>query len=213
MNAGTGILTLSQLQAKELAGKRWLPNGSVLNFAGYDRRQPGQPPWKTGAEGIAYPLIETDGEPRAYVKFFDELKVTPKRIARTKWLIEQRLDHWGPELHGAPNSWLDTQSVGRPRGTSFDFTCSMAQAVPGKTWLEVKLDIIEGAARFDDGCRQLCVENLIRGLVCLEQAGMVHGDLSPNNLIVDLNAKPGDPALYLIDFDGFFASTPVLSPN
>ena len=69
----------------------------------------------------------------------------------------------------------------------------MAQAVPGKTWLEVQLDIVEGAARFDDELRYLCVENLIRGLVYLERAGMVHGDLSPNNVIVDLNAKPGDP--------------------
>ena len=205
MDSGTGILTLSQLQARELAGKRWLLNGSDLAFADYDRSQPGQPPWKTGAEGIAYPLVGTDGEPRAYVKFFDELKVTPKRIARTKWLIEQRIDNWAPELRGAPNSWLDTQSVGGPTGTSFDFTCSMAQAVPGKTWLEVKLDIADGAARFDDELRHLCVENLIRGLVYLERAGMVHGDLSPNNVIVNLDAKPGDPALYLIDFDGFFA--------
>ena len=83
----------------------------------------------------------------------------------------------------------------------------MAQAVPGKTWLEVKLDIVEGAARFDDELRQLCVENLIRGLVYLERAGMVHGDLSPNNVIVNLDAKRGDPALYLIDFDGFFADS------
>ena len=33
----------------------------------------------------------------------------------------------------------------------------------------------------------------------------MHGDLSPNNVIVDLDAQPDDPALYLIDFDAFFA--------
>ena len=63
MDSTTGILTLSQLQARELAGKRWLLNGSDLAFADYDRSQPGQPPWKTGAEGIAYPLVGTNGEP------------------------------------------------------------------------------------------------------------------------------------------------------
>ena len=83
MDSTTGILTLSQLQARELAGKRWLLNGSDLAFADYDRSQPGQPPWKQGQREVAYPLVGTDGEPRAYVKFFDEIKVTPKRIART----------------------------------------------------------------------------------------------------------------------------------
>ena len=34
---------------------------------------------------------------------------------------------------------------------------------------------------------------------------MLHGDLSPNNIIVNLERKAGDPALYLIDFDGFVA--------
>ena len=69
-------------------------------------------------ESLTRSLERTD-EPRAYVKFFDELKVTPKRIARTKWLIEQRIDNWAPELRGAPNSWLDTQSVGGPAGDVF----------------------------------------------------------------------------------------------
>jgi len=35
----------------------------------------------------------------------------------------------------------------------------------------------------------------------------VHGDLSPNNVVIDLDALRDDPALYLIDFDGFFAAT------
>lgn len=205
MNSGSGPLTLSQLQARELAGKRWSLDGASLTFADYDRSQPGQPPWKTGAEGIAYPILGTDGHPRAYVKFFDELKITPKRIDRTKWLIEQRIDKWAAELQGAPNSWLDTQSVGAPAGVSFDFTCSLAQAVPGKTWLEVKLDIMDGVVQFDSEMRQRCAENLIRGLVYLERTGIVHGDLSPNNVIVNLEARPEELALYLIDFDGFCA--------
>ncbi len=205
MDSGTGILTLSQLQARDLAGRRWALNGDSYSFADFDRTQPGQPPWKTGAEGIAYPLLGADGRPRAYVKFFDELKMTPKRVARTKWLIEQRMDNWVPELRGAPNTWVDTQALGAPTGVSFEFTCSMAQAVPGRTWLELKLDIMDGAVRLDQQMRQRCAENLIRGLVYLERAGMVHGDLSPNNVIVNVDAARDEPALYLIDFDGFHA--------
>ncbi len=39
----------------------------------------------------------------------------------------------------------------------------------------------------------------------LEQAGLVHGDLSANNVVIDLDPPPNRPALYLIDFDAFFA--------
>ena len=34
----------------------------------------------------------------------------------------------------------------------------------------------------------------------------MHGDLSPNNVVIDLDAPRDDPALYLIDFDAFFAA-------
>ena len=39
----------------------------------------------------------------------------------------------------------------------------------------------------------------------LEEAGIVHGDLSPNNVVIDLEAARDRPALYLIDFDAFVA--------
>src|SRR5208337_326840 len=42
-------------------------------------------------------------------------------------------------------------------------------------------------------------------LAVLERAELVHGDLSPNNVIIDLDASRDNPALYLIDFDAFFA--------
>jgi serine/threonine protein kinase len=38
-----------------------------------------------------------------------------------------------------------------------------------------------------------------------EQEGIVHGDLSPNNIVIDIEARPDQPALYLIDFDAFVA--------
>jgi len=206
MGSEGGLLTLSRLQARELAGKRWAYNGAACTFADYDPALPGEPPWISGAEGIAYPLLGPDGRARAYAKLLHELRATPKRFNRTKWLIEQRLDTWTPELSAAPCRWLDTTVVGRPVGVSFDFMCSVANAVPGKTWLEVKLDVANGAVSVDGPVRERCIEDLIRGLVFLERSGLVHGDLSPNNVIIDLQAGPGEPALYLIDFDGFTAA-------
>lgn len=197
--------SVSQLEARELAGKSWQINGDMLRFADFDPREPGQPPWKTGAEGIAYPLHGANKTPRAYVKFFDELKVNAKRIGRTRWLIKQQMGQWLPGLAGAPGVWVDTSSDGQPHGVTFHFACSLAKAVPGRTWLEAKLDIADGVIRLDEELRKRCVMDLIRGLVHLEQRDIVHGDLSPNNIIVDVDAAAGEPALYLIDFDGFVA--------
>lgn len=205
MAANQASPSVSQLEAKQLAGKSWRINGDLLRFADFDPQEPGQPPWKTGAEGIAYPLHGANGTPRAYVKFFDELKVNAKRVGRTKWLIEQQMAQWLPELGGAPGAWVDTYGDGQPDGVGFHFACSLAKAVPGRTWLELKVDVADGVVRFSDDSRKRCVADLIRGLVHLEQRDIVHGDLSPNNIIVNIDATPGEPMLYLIDFDGFVA--------
>ena len=53
--------------------------------------------------------------------------------------------------------------------------------------------------------RWRCVEDLLLATATLERAGIVHGDLSPNNIVIDPDALPGEPALYLIDFDAFVA--------
>ena len=45
----------------------------------------------------------------------------------------------------------------------------------------------------------------------LERADIVHGDLSPNNIVIDPAAPAGDPALCLIDFDAFVA--PAAGPD
>src|SRR5690606_24426317 len=53
--------------------------------------------------------------------------------------------------------------------------------------------------------RRRCAESLVRSLVVLERKWLVHGDLSRNNVIIDVNAPAGAPVLYLIDFDAFYA--------
>ena len=197
--------SIGQNQARELAGKPWVLDGRHCCFADFDPRFPGDPPWRSGSEGIAYPLLGTNGKPWAYVKFFESSTVSAKRIERTKWLIEQGIDSWSPELRAAPSMWLDTQIWGQPQAVTFHFSCPLAQAAPGSTWLEVKADVCAGVVQLSSKIRWRCVENLLRSLVLLERADMIHGDLSHNNIVVDVHASDDEPMLYLIDFDGFVA--------
>lgn len=205
-----GLRWLDMHDMQELLRREWRVNGHSYRFADEEIVGGGYAPtmpWLRGTEGIAYPLENDRGEVTAFVKFFNQVRATPKRIERTKWLVAQGIQSWAKELHGAPYAWLDTSNVGRPDGIGFDFACAIAHAVPGFTWAEQRGRIVAGQVEFDFAMRRECVVSLLRGLAFLEQRNMLHGDLSPNNIIVNLDRKAGDPALYLIDFDGFVAPT------
>jgi hypothetical protein len=197
------LLTLSNTQARELSGRMVIIGGATYYFKAYDPDLPGQPPWRTGAEGKAYPLVRKDGSIAAYLKFFS--RPTPKRLGRTAWLIGQGLNLWLPNLAAAPLLLTDTRRGRQGARLDFDFAAYLAKAVPGQTWLECKSGIADGSTRFPDEMRWRCVKDLVLSLAVLEQAELVHGDLSPNNVIVDLAALPDDPMLYVIDYDAFVA--------
>ena len=199
----TEILTLTNTQAKELAGRLVTIGAETYYFKDYDRDHPGQPPWRSGAEGKAYPLLGYDHSVAAYLKFFT--RPTQRRLDRTAWLIGQGVHAWLPGLSAAPMIWGDTRHADAPADSPFDFAGYLARAVPGKTWLELKNAIADNSARFTEETRWRCVVDLLAGLAVLEQEGIVHGDLSPNNIVVDISAPPEQPALYLIDFDAFVA--------
>lgn len=202
-NSSTNILTLTNMQAKELAGRLVTIGTESYFFKNYDREHPGQPPWRSGAEGKAYPLLGYDRSVAAYLKFFT--RPTQKRLERTAWLISQQMHTWLPGLAAAPLVWVDTRHAHRPESTTLDFAGCLARAVPGETWLELKNSISGNAVAFDEVLRSRCICDLVRALAVLEQEGIVHGDLSPNNIVIDLAAGPDRPALYLIDFDAFVA--------
>ena len=199
----TDILTLTNTQAKEVAGRLVTIGTETYFFKNFDPKQPGQPPWRSGAEGKAYPLLDYDQAVAAYLKFFT--RPTQKRLDRTAWLIGQQVHTWLPGLAGAPMVWGDTRHAGRPAEATFDFAGCLARAVPGKTWLELKGSIHDNAVTFPDTFRRRCVRDLVLALSALEKEGIVHGDLSPNNIVIDVEAPPDQPALYLIDFDAFVA--------
>jgi serine/threonine protein kinase len=202
---GTDILVLSNIQAKALAGRLLAIGDEVYHFKDYDPAYPGQPPWRSGAEGKAFPLLGKNGSVVAYLKFFT--RPTQKRLNRTAWLIGRRMHTWLPGLAAAPLLWVDTRLSFRSSTIDFDFAGYFARAVPGETWLELKNRIVEAGAPFPEAVRRRCVEDLVLATAALERAGIVHGDLSPNNVVVNPNAPPGEPALFLIDFDAFVAPT------
>lgn len=197
------VLPMSHTKAKSLAGHIWCVGGKFLRFKPFDLNNPGQPPWRTGAEGKAYPLIGPDGREAVYAKFFT--RKTDKRCARTKWLIELELFRESTYLRGAPYCWADTRELPheRPDGIEFDLTASLTLALPGATWKEIKEAILAGEIKLERHMRWRCMRDLIHSCAMLEKFRIVHGDLSDNNIIVNVNASARDPALQLIDFDAF----------
>lgn len=208
-DSSSEILALSNTQAKALAGSILAIGEEICHFKDYDPAYPGQPPWRSGAEGKAYPLLGRDGSVVAYLKFFT--RPTQKRLNRTAWLIGQQIYTWLPGLAAAPLLWVDTRLGSRSAEIDFDFAGYLAQAVPGETWLEIKHRMAETGASFPADFRWRCVENLVLATAVLEKARIVHGDLSPNNVVINLDAPPHEPALYLIDFDAFVA--PSMGPD
>jgi hypothetical protein len=199
------ILTLSNTQAKDLAGRFVTIGSETYHFKNYDADHPGLPPWRSGAEGKAYPLLGHGGSVAAYLKFFTH--PTQKRFARTAWLIGQEMHTWLPGLAAAPLLWADTRHARRPADATLDFAGYLARGVPGETWLELKTSINDMRVSFHDDLRWRCVRDLVLTLAVLEREGIVHGDLSPNNIVINLDARGYEPALYLIDFDAFVAPT------
>jgi serine/threonine protein kinase len=200
MNDSGPLPVLLALQVKDLAGRVWKLNGRTYRLDQYGGHE-----FRQGKEGINIGLFDEQGKLAAYLKSFMGIALTPKRVARTKWLIEQDLGSWGPEFRGAPKQWVDTRVDGRPQGIDFEFTCYLMDPVPGQTWEKAKELVTTGEAELTDFFRWRCVQSLLRAQVVLERNGIIHGDLSPNNLKIDFSAGMHDPAAYVFDFDAFVA--------
>jgi hypothetical protein len=146
VHSNTNILMLTNTQARELAGRFVVIGGTTYYFQNYDPGCPGQPPWRSGAEGKAYPLVDRAGSLVAYLKFFTH--PTQKRLDRTAWLIGQQMHTWLPSLAAAPLLWTDTRRGVHGAEIDFQFAAYLAKAVPGETWLERKSGIARGGTHF-----------------------------------------------------------------
>lgn len=198
------VLKLSISQARQLAGRTWTINGQTYRFQAFDPDAPGLPPWRAGTEAYAFPLVDASGRVAIWAKFFRT--ASRQRFRRANWLIKQRVFAHGLSLTAAPMLWADSRSIDRPSGVDFDITACCAAAVPGETWKELKFRIHNRSVVFPKALRWRCVQDLLMATAILEQLGIVHGDLSDNNIVIDLNAPAHLPILYLIDFDAYVAT-------
>ena len=191
---------VSLMNVRTLAGKTWKIGADELRFAPLN--SDGTLPVLRGADGIAIPCVDEHGEVNAWLKLATGGSWLGKRAQRSQWLIAQQVWSWSDELSAAPRLWLDTTQCSRPDGIDFDFAGYLSDAAAGHTWCELRNSVKESGLGIVDEWRQRWAQKLLRSLIVLEQHGLVHGDLSPNNLV--LSTTP-EVDLRLIDFDGFVA--------
>ena len=198
----TDILTLSNTQAKELAGRFVIIGGTTYYFKGYDEDHPGQPPWRSGAEGKAYPMLR-DGRLAGGV--LEVLHAADAEAARSHGLADRPADaHLAAPIWRPPRCSGPTPAAackGR-RSTSIS-PPTWRRPCPARPGWNARRGIASGETTFPRRPPLALRHGPASAPAALEQAELVHGDLSPNNVVIDLNAQPDDPALYLIDFDAF----------
>lgn len=193
---------LSNAQCRELSGSYWKVNSAAYQFS--PMAGVGSPSWRKGAEGIAFPLVDQrTGQVTAWLKMFKSSIDT--RRQRVEWLIRQKLGQKSLHLTAVPSCWIDTRDSARPEGINFDFCGSLSQAVPGKSWSEWKTLMHDDGQRLDDRLRLRAAFDLLHVTAELERNSCCHGDLSPGNTVVDLQADPNEPVLRPCDFDAFVA--------
>jgi formylglycine-generating enzyme required for sulfatase activity len=110
-----------------------------------------------------------------------------------------------PQLCAAPSAWVDSRKKGSLDGVNFQITGYLATAALGEPWQELKFRLCEKRVQLDKGVRWQCLRDLVAALARLEQAGLVHGDLSPGNILVNSLPVAAGPTLSVIDFDAFVA--------
>ena len=196
--------TITARQARALEGKPWTIDGRVLYFGSFH----------IGGEAFASAMVDGAGRVVAFLRFLNKRFTTPGRIHRTEWLIAQRLDSKSDLFTAAPRAWASTgkRSSPRPPGIDFDFTATVHNAAPGKSWKEMKAAIDGGLDSLPcENIRITAAKQLITSLATLEVAEFVHGDLSDGNVVID----PSSGSLRLIDFDAlvFKKSTTLAHPQ
>lgn len=196
----TDTSEFSSSDLEDLRGMRWELNDEIFHIP---KGRPGDDGHVVDGGGEAYvvPLLDERNTCRWFLKIFRNSSNMARRRTRAEWLISQRMHEWVPELQAAPRYWIDTRDCGRPDGFSRDFSGYLAAPVPGRTWHAFKMDVTDSCQSISHECRQRWVAQFLRATAMLERRGIVHGDLSDNNVLVD--PESGD--LHLIDFDAFVA--------
>ncbi|MEQ8849005.1 hypothetical protein [Botrimarina sp.] len=182
---------ISPRQASSLADQTWTIGQTTYQFASQLR---------SGGEAFLYPLLDTNKKIVAYLRFLQKQFASPGRIERTCWLIDQKWPAVSSVFLGAPYAWASTELHGRPPGFGLDFTATLHQSVPGLSWAAIKTAADRGKQPLPRmETRIALVKSMVAQFATLESLGIVHGDPSDGNLLLDIRTREAK----LIDFDAF----------
>jgi hypothetical protein len=160
------------------------------------------PAARAGGEGYAIPVVHAESNRRFILKTYH--LPSPERKTRITFLSSLPLQRLFPTLVAAPAIVVekDFELPGAAGANNLvRIEGYLAELIEGETFAE----LIGGGWDPPFDLRLRLAAQLCNSVRVLEGGGLVHGDLSSNNIMV---AAPESvqPALELIDFDGFYHS-------
>ena len=201
------VLTISSLK-RHLYGTT-IPtkaaDGSKVTIHIPSEQPPGWPRRGSEAYGLVTQVeVERGGitsTTNAFLKLF--FKDVPERARRTVGLIQSKLASESEYFHGVPFGWIGTISKDELK-VSAHFTRMIDGPFDGKPEDFGRLRDT-GRWTYDERQRRTFAAELACAVSGLESAGVVHGDISPANILVGANAE-GKAICILCDYDGFHHS-------
>jgi len=151
-----------------------------------------------GAEGYAVPCVRNDNGKRDYLKVFT--KPNQLRSTRTRWLAQSRLREKLPQPSAVPYHLVEQRWT--REGVEYRFQGHIGSDLQGPTWRVIRRDVLAEKQWLPSIEERLSlVRSLFRTLLLLEDQGLIHGDLSPQNVVVLRSNSVCE--VRLLDFDGF----------
>lgn len=167
---------------------------------------------RSGAEayGICITCVHPQkGSMPSFLKVFKQN--VPVRDKRTSFLINSGLAAKHHAFHGVPYAWLGQMSI---NNTSFvgHVALQIGGNVKGVTddLKRIKANKIIDTFSFET--RRSLAAQLCLVISALEKMGIIHGDLSPGNLMIGPNDS-GELICTLVDYDNFYHSSVPLLPR
>lgn len=201
-------MSITASDIKKLAGKSFTLPNMAGGSARFDFPSPFPPGWpKVGLEAYVVPVTCTraDGTTiSAVLKNFKE-KI-PVRPSRTSFLVQSGLakDH-AFLFQGVPFAWVDGVIVEGVPITGHVTKFVGDEYGGGAEDLRIVRQNDKMPADFEQ--RKELASNLASAIEILEAKSIVHGDISPGNVMLAPSEDQTGQACNLIDFDGFFHSS------
>jgi hypothetical protein len=174
----------------------------------FERSATHLPAARAGGEGYAIPVVDVSSGRRHVLKTYH--LPTPERRTRMTFLSLLPLEDIFQTFAAAPGVVVEKD---------FEFTSAggavntariegyLASLIEGETFAEL---ICSGWDPAPDVRMRLAAQ-LCNSVRVLEGGGLVHGDLSAANMMIEAHGS-GEPRIQLIDYDGFYHASAALIP-